>query len=168
MDKDNIDGGAGVGGVVEAVAEKNYVILSTTLIYPLVNKIVGTEPVLDVDGKPKFHLEQVFHPDGRPKIAIVSDPASKMLVKQPEFIQVPAMRDIVEAVPDGDAEVDGLDFEVRAESGKVIKFHIGKSAFVGLEIAAKKALIEREIEILLAQDAASASNKAPAWTEGLV
>lgn len=146
----------------------DYKIIRQTFSYPQIDVVTGEQAVLDEAGKPVVHLEQVLDKQGKPVVRVIADKSDKnVLRKVLELRSVPKMQQIVEALPNEDAEPDGVNFQVEAwdESLKkpqvyVLDFHIGRGAFENYEPHQRENIVRKEVEILF--DKARKS-----WTDGL-
>lgn len=143
-------------------------ILSSEPVYPLIDTVVGEEPILDEVGKPLVKMEPVLHESGRPLIDLVV--VDEILTKQMRMQPVPVMRQIVEAIPNKDAEPDGMRFVVNVGESensiaRELDFVIGKGVFAELNPEDRRAHVEKEAILLYKQSITSPTSDS--WMEGL-
>lgn len=145
----------------------NYTLTKSDITYPLVDVVVGTEPIFDEKGNPVVHKEQQYLEDGKPEINLVVDEDGN-LVKVPVFIDVPKVRELKEAQPDEALVPDGVAYEVLAwdeetetEADAVtLSFYIGRSVWENYLPEQRVNVLRKEIEIKFREAKAS-------WLEGL-
>lgn len=138
--------------------------INKALSYPIKDRVIEKQLILDADGNPMYHKIPELDAEGAPVIELVLV-SHGVLQKRVKLVDAPLTHDVVEPYIDAEDTPDGLHIHVDLDDGRVLDFHIGRGAFEAVNTPEEKqAIIDAEIARL----SASATDKLTTWTDGIL